>query len=211
VAVPTSTARPKRVRLEHDVRRRQILAAARRLFDDRPYSQISMHELAQEAGVARGLLHHYFGSKRDLYLAVVRDLVRVPSLPVPEGAAGAPVEEVWAASVDGWMALMEANRELYLGAVRAGVAGRDPELEAILEEARELLAGQVLAALGYEPEEITPELQALVRGYSGLAEEVTREWLDRGRLSREQARRILRQAMPLLLDQVLPEVAAARG
>src|SRR5690606_33424180 len=69
----------KRTRLESDERRRQILDAARALLATRPYNEVSMADLAEAAGVARGLLHHYFGSKRDLYLAIVRDTVRVPT------------------------------------------------------------------------------------------------------------------------------------
>ena len=49
-----------------------------RLFGDRPYSLVSTTEIAREAGLARGLLNHYFGTKRDLYVAVVRRLVRLP-------------------------------------------------------------------------------------------------------------------------------------
>ena len=50
----------------------------------------------------------------------------------------------------------------------------------------------------------------MVRGYGGLAQEVTREWLERERLTRAQARALLRGALPLLLEQLLPEVVAAR-
>jgi AcrR family transcriptional regulator len=183
----------KRVRLEHDERRRQILAAARRLVSRRPYTEISMQEIADAAGVARGLLHHYFGSKRDLYLAVIRDLVQLPTL---------PVERAWEASVDAWMALMEANRDVWLTAVGAGAAGRDAEVEAILDEAKELLAERALEALGFEPAAMTDELRAVARGYGGLAEEVAREWLERERLDRAQARALLVAALPRLLAAV---------
>jgi AcrR family transcriptional regulator len=180
----------KRVRLEHDERRRQILGAARRLFCVRPYSDISMQELADAAGVARGLLHHYFGSKRDLYLAVVRELARVPTL---------PVEQAWEASVDAWLDLMSANRDAWLTAIGAGGAGRDAELEAILDAAKELVAERALEAQGVDRASMTPQRRAVARVYGGLAEEVTREWLDRGRLDRGQARSILVAALPALL------------
>jgi len=52
-------------------------------------------------------------------------------------------------------------------------------------------------------------VRAIVRAYGGFAEEVTREWLARSRLSREQARRALRSALPLLLEQLLPSVTDA--
>jgi len=182
----------KRVRLDHDERRRQILGAARRLFCVRPYSEISMQELAEAAGVARGLLHHYFGSKRDLYLAVVRELAQVPTL---------PVQQAWEASVDGWMDLMAANRELWLTAIGAGGAGRDPEIEAILDAAKEVVAERALEAQGFETAAMSDELRAIARAYGGLAEEITREWLDRGRLDRAGARAILVAALPLLLAE----------
>ncbi|MGA2927292.1 MAG: helix-turn-helix domain-containing protein, partial [Solirubrobacteraceae bacterium] len=64
-----SAPRPARwQRLEHDQRRSQILACARELFSQRTFTAVSMSEIARDAGVARGLLHHYFGSKRELYL-----------------------------------------------------------------------------------------------------------------------------------------------
>jgi AcrR family transcriptional regulator len=201
----------KRVRLDYDERRQLILDAARRLFCQRPYSEVSMADLAEAAGVARGLLHHYFGSKRDLYLAVMRELIQVPTIPVPAEASTLDAREVWDASVEGWMRLIESNRELWLTAIGAGGTGRDPELEQILDDARELTALRALEALGVDAAAAPAELLALVRGYGGLAQEVTREWLERERLTREQAKALLRNALPSLMDQVLPHVLAAGG
>ena len=167
-----------------------------------------MADLAASAGVARGLLHHYFGSKRDLYLAVMRELIQVPTIPLPDDAS-LDARELWDASVEGWMRLIESNRELWLTAVGAGGTGRDPELEEILDEARELTALRAIEALGLDVAHAPDELLALVRGYGGLAQEITREWLERDRLSREQTSALLRTALPALLDEVLPHVLAA--
>ena len=199
----------KRVRLDYDERRALILKSARRLFCSKPYDEVSMHDLAEAAGVTRGLLHHYFGSKRDLYLEVVRGVMQVPTLPLLPAVADLPAELVWEASVDGWMDLMESNREVWLTAIRAGSTGRDVELELILDEARELVAERVLQALGYDIAAVSDELRAVVRGFGGLAEEVTREWLERRRVTRAQARALLMGSLPLLLDHVLPAVVAA--
>lgn len=185
----------KRVRLDHDERRRQILDAARRLTLERPFAELSMQEVADAAGVARGLLHHYFGSKRDLYLAVVRDLVELPTL---------PVQEAWEASVDAWMDLMAANREVYLAAMGTGGPGRDREIDAILDEVKEVVAERALEANGLDVASLTPHERALARGYGGFAAEVTQEWLDRKRLSRDEARRLLVEALPVLLERLRP-------
>src|SRR3954471_8478205 len=75
---------PRRTRLEHDERREQILAAARRLFSERPPAEVSTIEVAKAAGVARGLLHHHSGTRRELYLEVLRSMLRDPALPQPE-------------------------------------------------------------------------------------------------------------------------------
>ena len=87
-APPPHRCRRQRSRADGDERRRQILAAARRLFSERGYSAVSTTEIAAEAGVARGLINHYFGTKRELYVEVVREMVRFRSQPVPEYVDG---------------------------------------------------------------------------------------------------------------------------
>ncbi|MER8185255.1 TetR/AcrR family transcriptional regulator [Kitasatospora sp. NPDC094015] len=50
-------------------RERQILAAATTEFGRRGYEGASLAAIAQQVGVTKTLLHQYFGSKQDLYLA----------------------------------------------------------------------------------------------------------------------------------------------
>lgn len=188
----------KRVRMDYDERRRLILDAATALFLRRPYGQVSISDIADAAGVAKGLLHHYFGSKRDLYLEVVRDVTRValPSGPALEGG-----QELAAlgAAIDALLGFASANRDLWLRATAVG----DDEVASILDDSREVLTEQIIAGLSLED---TPVVRALVRGYGGLVQEVTREWLDRGRLTEAQAREVLVRTLPLLLERVLPEL-----
>jgi AcrR family transcriptional regulator len=199
---------PRWQRLEHDERRKQILACARRLFSERSYDAVSTTEIANEAGVARGLLHHYFGTKRDLYLEVVRQLVRMPSNPVPLQAPGRGLDHVIEESVDRWLAMLERNRGTWLAAIAArGLGGSDPELEAILEEAREQAADRLIEALQtYEAATAPPELRAVIRAYSGFAEEASVEWLARGRLTREQTQKLLTETFLSLVTHVLPTI-----
>jgi AcrR family transcriptional regulator len=175
-------------RLDADERRRQILASAQQLLSSRPYDEVSMHDLAEAAGVARGLLNHYFGSKRDLYLAVVRESVRLPSL--PEG-------ELWEASVDRWLQMIEANRSLWIAAINASGIGVDPEVQSIIDESKEVVSEQALRALGVDSP--TDAQRAAARGFGGLTEELTREWLVKERVTREQVRAMLAVALPVLV------------
>lgn len=184
--------------MDHEERRRQILDAATGLFLRRPYSEVSVSDIAEAAGVAKGLLHHYFGSKRDLYLEVVRDVSRVP---LPAGRSVGEGHDLAAlgAAIDALLRFASANRTLWLHATAVG----DGEVASIVDDSSEVLTEQTIEALGLDD---TPVVRALVRGYGGLVQEVTREWLDRGRLTEAQAREVLVRALPLLLERVLPEL-----
>ena len=51
--------------------RGQILEAARRSFADRGYPGTTIRAVGAEAGVDPALVHHYFGTKDDLFLAAL--------------------------------------------------------------------------------------------------------------------------------------------
>jgi AcrR family transcriptional regulator len=72
--------------------RGQILAAARKSFADKGFAATTIRAVAGEAGVDPALVHHYFGSKDDLFL-VALEIPVDPRALVPEvfasGLAGA--------------------------------------------------------------------------------------------------------------------------
>ena len=195
--------RPKRVRMDRDERRRQILRAAQRLFTERPYSSVSVGDIADEAGVAKGLMHHYFGSKRELYLEVVRAVATVPSLAVPEDP-GLGRQQAWEHRVDAFLALISQNPDLWLTSVTVGGAERDDEVASILDDGKEVLADETIVALGMADRSDDPTVRALVRAYGGLVQELTVEWLGRGRLDEDQVKAAMVATLPLLVEHVLP-------
>ena len=188
--------------------RQEILRAAGRLFSERGYSAVSTTEIAEEAGVARGLLNHYFGTKRGLYIEVVREMLRLrPAQEVPEYVNGATPHERLSESIDRWLEMVSRNRESWLAAVGAEGLGRDPEIEAVLDEAREQATANIIEVLGLGPAaDAPPELHAVLRAYGGMAEAATREWLERDRFTREQLAAFLKAALPSLVGDVLEAV-----
>ncbi len=50
----------------------RIVAAAAGLFGEQGFEGVSMNEIAERAGTSKANVFHHFGSKRDLYLAVMR-------------------------------------------------------------------------------------------------------------------------------------------
>jgi AcrR family transcriptional regulator len=196
-------------RLDGDARRREILAAARKLFSERGYSAVSTTELANEAGVARGLINHYFGTKRELYVEVVREMVRFRSQPVPEYVDGATPRQRLEESIERWLEMVARNREAWLAAIGAEGLGRDPEIEAVLDEAREEATQRLIEVLGLGPASAAPpELHAVLRAYGGMAEAATREWLERDRWSREQVAAFLKEALPRLIGEAYEAIPA---
>jgi TetR/AcrR family acrAB operon transcriptional repressor len=59
--------------------RETILEGALACFDRYGIAKSTLQQIAQEAGVTRGAVYHYFGSKRDI-LRAIRDQVSVPML-----------------------------------------------------------------------------------------------------------------------------------
>ncbi|MCX3063817.1 TetR/AcrR family transcriptional regulator [Streptomyces sp. GXMU-J5] len=55
----------------------RLLAAATRLFADRGYDRTSVQEIVEAAGVTKGALYHYFGSKEDLLQEVYARVLRL--------------------------------------------------------------------------------------------------------------------------------------
>jgi AcrR family transcriptional regulator len=200
---------PRFTRLEHDERRAQILSCARRLFSAHHYGEVSLLRVAREAGVTRGLLHHYFGTKRELYVEVVRSMVTPP--PDLLAAERLPVGDrdlVLRHAVDLYLDAVRANRETWLATVGAQGFGRDAEVEAVLEQAREATAARVIELVrpGVRP---SPELRAAIRAYAGFAEAASVDWLQRRRLTRAQVHELLFGSLVALVDQVVPAVEAA--
>src|SRR6266851_70860 len=84
-----SMVAPRRVRLQIDERRSRLLELGIKLFAKYSYDDISIDQVAEAAGMSKGLLYHYFGNKREFYVETIREaslqLRRVtepdPSLP----------------------------------------------------------------------------------------------------------------------------------
>lgn len=189
----------RRVRLQVDERRSQIISAARKLFAQRPYSDVSTTELAKAAGVTRANLHYHFGTKRQLFLEVVRTFTQLPPLPVEGGSHSLndAVDDI----VSRWLDTVWRTRDTYLSIFRAGTIGSDPELEHILESGREAWAVRLAEMLPIAGRS-SPRSLALIRAYQAMAEDAVDEWLRRGRLTRPDVQTLLDETLVLLIERI---------
>ena len=67
--------------------RGQIITAARQAFAEKGFAGASMRAIAAEAAVDPALIHHYFDSKQQLFLATVALPLELPDI-VQKVAAG---------------------------------------------------------------------------------------------------------------------------
>jgi AcrR family transcriptional regulator len=71
--------------------REAILRAARDSFAERGYDQASIRAIATSAGVDPALVHHYFGTKEELFLATIESPIDPASM-IPSVLAGGAKE-----------------------------------------------------------------------------------------------------------------------
>jgi AcrR family transcriptional regulator len=202
----TAATRPRR-RLEPDARREQILDCAVRLFGERPYPAVSTADIAAAAGVARGLLNHYFGTKRELYLEVVRRIVMLPE-PDATIASTASVAERVQRSVTWFLDTVGAHGTTFVAVVGAEGVGADPEIEQILAAADDIAARAVLEMMGLGGDVTAGPRRAAIRAYGGLVKAAVREWVRDATLTREQVHALLCQVLLTIVDDVLPQLPA---
>jgi TetR/AcrR family transcriptional regulator, fatty acid metabolism regulator protein len=124
-------------------RRRQILAAAVKVFADKGFHASRVGDIAEEAGIAYGLVYHYYASKEDLLETIFRTtwtemLARVREVEEAGVPAAEAVRQVTALLLRTWR--------------------RDPDLVRVL--VREVTRNQHIQR---EIEEITQAMQALER------------------------------------------------
>lgn len=183
----TRSEAARRTRLDAEDRREQILAAAQRLFAKRAYHAVSTSELAAAAGTTRTNLHHHFGTKRALYLEVVRRFARLPDPPAVVGRGG-DVAQMF----DRWLDSVEQNRETYLSMIGVSSPRRDPEVEAALHAGMRAWEDRLLAVLDAPG---TERNRARVRAFQAMVSAATDEWLRRDTLDRSDVHDLLTRSL----------------
>ena len=165
-----SVGATSRVRMTPQDRRRQLVGIGLRKFVERPVQELSLDEVAAEAGVSRGLLFHYFPTKTDYHRAVVEAARRrvARNVSPDPGAVGADaVGQV----VERFLDQVARRRETYV----ALVLGQAPIARAAGDDGvgtlRERIAGLVATATGL-PDAALP----VAHGWVAYLEDRALQW-----------------------------------
>lgn len=188
----------KRSRLSSVARREQLLAAGTELLGRRPYDEVSIGEIAAAAGVSKGLLYHYFPTKKDFVLAALgRGERELGQLTAPDPAL--PPAEQLDAALDRFLDFVEQHAAAYMAIFRSR-GGGDPEIEAALEVNRQLRLNALidsLAGWAAAPVEVerTPLLETALQGWVFFVEGAVLRWLERRDIERPELRQLLQRAL----------------
>lgn len=176
----------------NSARREELLAVGRRLFADHAYDELSIDDLADRAGVAKGLLYYYFGSKRGYYTAVIEQAaaeLRATTTTDP----GRPPAERLLTGLTAYLDFVEQHPEAYR-ALMAGGIGSDPALRGIVSRERATFVELITAGLTGSGAPAAA-LRATLEGWLSYIEGVCLDWLEHGDLSRDTVLQLLMQTL----------------
>lgn len=197
--------RPKRrIRLETDERRAQLLALARSAFSDRAYDDVSIDDLARVAKISKGLLYHYFPTKRDLYVAgltQIADELVAAVTDLPSDAT--PIERI-RTSLDAYLEHIARHGRAFVSLMRGGI-GSDPEVAAVIDGVRSRLFDQFVTSSPISAKiRADVRFETVVRGWIGFVEAASIDWCANPRLTRLQ----LRDLLVVILFEIIEGVPA---
>ena len=164
---PGST--PVRRRLSAHDRRRQLVAIGLSQIVETPIQDLSMDDIAAEAGISRGLLFHYFPTKTDFYLACIaaagRRMLRTTA--PDESLSG---DQQVAATTGPMVEQIERRRDFYLALVHGhGVA--DPRVSEVMDSVRDGTTDRVVRAM-----ELPDRQRDVVRAWWAYTEDRALTW-----------------------------------
>jgi AcrR family transcriptional regulator len=178
-------AGPAYTRLENDERRRRLLELGGDLFTRHAYDEISMAEIAREAGISKALLYHYFPSKRDYFVATLaggaqelrRRVEPDPDLPPVQALADA---------LDAYLRWVEENADAYVKLFQS--AGSVPEVRELVGAVRDATVDRILQGLDAAGD---PRARTAVRGWLWFLDGACLDWIAHRDLQRSDVHGLL--------------------
>jgi len=195
---------PRGRRLSPDARREHILEAARQVFSQQPYGAVTTRDIAEAAGVARSLVHHYFGGIAEVFMAVVAQ-GGASLRDVRSAGVETPFEERVARNVAAALDVIAANRETWLATSSHGPDGPDPRIGGLIAAIREQFVRRTLE-LNADLIDDTPMTRFALRCFNAFTTEAARAWLL-GEATRDETEALLVAGFQDLVTQTIPSLA----
>ncbi|RZL03940.1 MAG: TetR/AcrR family transcriptional regulator [Rubrivivax sp.] len=171
---------PKEVvgpRLEPDARRAHLLTVGTKVFGSKAYDDVQIDQIAQEAGVSRGLLYHYFPSKRAFFAAIIQGgYDEILEVTRPDSKLS-PAEQLQA-GLRAYLDYVEGHPHMYRAIFRSA-ASLEQTVQEVVNRNLDLQARRILAVLGGKSARHSLPYLA-VRAWLAFLVQAVLDWLDKG-------------------------------
>ncbi|WP_187288050.1 TetR/AcrR family transcriptional regulator [Segniliparus rotundus] len=178
-SVPVTPAKKPTARARQAAQTRdRILEAAVQCFSEAAYEEVAVSDIAKAAGVAHGLLFHYFGSKRGMYLEAMRVAAQQLEASFVFEPDLEPLEQARRA-VASHLRFLAAHRGMALRLILGG-RGADPAAWEVFEAARWRAVEATAALFGVDSQR--PATRMACRAAVGAMDEAAVFWLHNDQL-----------------------------
>lgn len=184
-------AEPAYTRLQVDERRGQLLELGAELFARHSFAELSMADIAREAGISKALLYHYFPSKRDYFVATLQEAAEQLGKRT-EPAPNLSPQEALIHSLDAFLGWIDENELAYRKLLES--AGGVPEVAALIDDVRDRTASRILDGLGFAGDP-PPKVRAAARAWLWFMDGAILDWLEHRDLTRTELRELLLGAL----------------
>src|SRR5436190_3489005 len=169
-------------RLDVDERRAQLLEVGTELFSKNSFEELSMAEIAREAGISKALLYHYFPSKEDIFKAALDEAATELAQRTAPDESLEPLEQLHV-STRAFVGWIGERGHAYMKLLQS--VGAVPELRETMTGIRDLTSGRILDGLVPEAER-TPARRAAVRAWLWFMDGVLLDWIEHGDRSADE-------------------------
>jgi AcrR family transcriptional regulator len=172
-------------------RERQMLEVAGQSFAARGFHAVSMDEIAEQAGISKPMLYHYFGSKEGLYVAYVRQQggVLLAGMRDATDPGASPAERLWAGTL-AFLGYVDEHRPGWALLYRESVSQGGP-LAAEVAALRARIATIVHRLLRGTGPAASETGEMLAHAFVGAGESVANWWLEHPEEPREDVAKLL--------------------
>ena len=197
VKATTEPMKRSRTRSSGTEARDKIVDAATTLFTQTAFDDVPVEEIARLAGVAHGLVFHYFGTKGRLYEEVSQAAAdRLDLIHIAATQDAATPDDKLRAFLESHIDAVDQRRADYVFHSRGGAT---PAIQAIWENSRSNAIHLVLGFFGV----VTPSepLVVATRAWLGFYDELVLQWIQGRRVLRDGVIMSSLRLFPLMMAQ----------
>jgi AcrR family transcriptional regulator len=161
-------------RLDVDERRAQLLEVGTDLFTTHSFEELSMAQIAREAGISKALLYHYFPSKEEFFKAALAEGAAELAQRTAPDESLPPLDQI-RTSTKAFVSWIDQRGPAYMKLLQS--VGAVPELRETMTAIRDATSARILDGL-VPASERTPEKRAAVRGWLWFMDGVLLDWIE---------------------------------